>query len=140
MATVIAPSDSNQSKTIIKLTEADSPYTLDRKLCPCLITNGGASDAVTVVLPADFKGGEVVEAMVLAAQDIILDPGLATQFIQGDDGTNVAAAFAAGKAVIGDALGEKITLTGFTPGTAGVWLATQQALNDGSGVFNEEQG
>ncbi len=140
MATIVRPVDSASSKTVIKLTQADSPYTLARDLCPCLIINEGATGAVTVTLPGDAKGGEQVEAMCLAAQDIILDPGNAVDRIIGDDGTSLTD-LADGKALIGDAIGEKCTLVCLgDDGTGDLeWLATLQQLNDGTGVFNEEQ-
>jgi len=140
VATKTKPSDSAQSKTVLKVTQADTGVTIDREDCPILITNSGATGACVVNLPTDAKGGEQVEAMCLAAQDIALDPQ-GSNVIIGDDGTNVATAFAAGKQVIGDALGEKITLVCLGPNSSGnlEWLATLQQLNDGSGVFNEEE-
>lgn len=139
MATKVKPSDSAQSKTILKVTQADSPVTLERNDCPILITNEGATGACVVNLPTDAKGGEQVEAMCLAAQDIDIHPGTGNRII-GDDGTNPAADFADAASANGDALGEKITLVCLGPDSTGdlEWLATLQQLNDGTGVFNEE--
>ena len=138
MATVVSPSDGAQTYTIVKVTQADTPYALDRNKCPVLVTNEGATGACVLSLPTDAKGGEVVEALCLAAQDIKIDPGDANRLI-GDDGTSYTD-ITDGSALVGDAIGEAVKLVCIGPDSTGdiEWVATKQTNNDGSDVFNEE--
>lgn len=135
MVTTTNPTDGAQTRRIIALTQADDSYDLDRNDCPCLIHNSGATGAVTVNLPTDAKGGEEVTALCLAAQDLALNPGSGNQ-IYADDATAYGA-LAAGKSLIGDALGESVTLIALGDGD---WVAVKQTANDAAaGAFNEEQ-
>lgn len=142
MVTKNDPSDGAQSITVIALTDDDSPYDLLRSECPCLIHNNGAGGATVVNLPTNVKGGEVVEVVVLAAQDIALNPGTGNRVI-GSDGTAYGD-LADGKQVIGDAVGETIKLIALGPDVDGdiEWLAVRQHDNSpaAGGSFNEEEG
>lgn len=132
MATATSPSDSAQSKTMINLTQADSPYSLDRNACPCIITNDGATGAVTVNLPEDCKGGETVEAVVTVAQDIILNPGSAGT-IAASNGTAFSTQ-SAGATLIGDALGERVALASKGGDD---WIATDQSVAGPANAFSQ---
>lgn len=140
MATITSPNQGNQTRHVVHLTQADSPYTLDPNLCPCTIHNEGATNAVNVDLSGNFKGGEEIRAVVIAAQDIILDPGAGNRII-GSDGTAFAD-LADGKGVIGDAAGEIIQLECLGADSNGAieWLVTsQQNANAAAGQFNQEE-
>ena len=141
MVTKNDPTDGAMNMTVIAATDSDSPYTLDRVECPALIHNEGAAGALVVNLPIDAKGGEVVEAVCLAAQDIAIDPGDGNRII-GSDGTAYGD-LADGKQVIGDAKGETIKLVCLGPDDNGdiEWLAVRQHDNAPAAAdnFNEEQ-
>ena len=140
MADKIDPTRGTQTRTVINVTQADDDYTLERHECPALITNQGATGACTVNLPTDAKGGEEVEAVVVAAQDILLNPGSGNRII-GSDGSTYAD-LADGEEVIGDAAGETIRLVCLGPDGSGnlEWLAVVQHDNSpaAGGSFNEE--
>ena len=125
MATITKPTDSAQSRTIINLTQADSPYTLDRNDCPCLIHNLGATGAVNVILPQDAKGGEEAEFLVIADQDLQADPG-AVGAVYASNGTAYAKQ-TDNKYINGDDGGEAVKLTSLGGGD---WAATNQQVNN----------
>jgi hypothetical protein len=141
MATELPKSPGSRSVTILKLTQADSPYSLTVEQCPCFITNEGATGALAVNLPTAAVGGEEVKALCLAAQDIKLTPGANNRII-GSDGTAFGD-FANNKGVIGDAIGEKVTLICNGPdGSSNLeWVAEVQTNNNPGTVsnFNEEE-
>jgi hypothetical protein len=141
MATVINLTHGSQSSSIVKLTQADSPYTLALTQCPAFITNEGASGGVTVNLPTGAVGGEVVEAVCLAAQDIILVPGAGNR-ITGSDGSTFGD-YADNKGAIGDAIGESIKLICNGPDGSSKLEWIVKTHSNGSpaagAFFNEEQ-
>lgn len=106
---------------------------ITREECPCLIHNEGGTGAAVVQLPEDPKGGEVVKVVVLAAQDIQVEPGAARAIYSA--GAAVYAKQADGKYINGDAIGEQVTLT--YSALLDDWIASAQL--DGFGVvgFNE---
>jgi|6_EtaG_2_1085325.scaffolds.fasta_scaffold210511_2 hypothetical protein len=128
MATRSSGELGSSSRQVITVTEADTPFTLQRSDCPCLIVNTGASSGVTISLPTDCKGGEEVDAAVVVAQDIILDPGSTGSI---SDGATIGAT---GSTYLGDALGEKIAITAIDTND---WLITSNQAVASAGAFNE---
>jgi len=106
-----------------------------REECPCLLHNQGGSGTATVLLPTDPKGGEVVKALVLAAQDLRLDPG-ASRAIYADDATSAGYVKQTdGKYINGDAVGEQVTL--IYSALLDDWLALGQSDGAGGSGFTE---
>lgn len=140
MVTTNEPTDSAQTRTILNVTDSDSPFDLSRHQCPALVHNQGAGGKTVINLPTDAMGGEEVEGVVLAAQDLAFDPGSGNRIIGSDGGS--FSFLAAGAQVIGDAAGETIKLVCLGPDSNGnvEWLATRQHDNapGTAGNFNEE--
>lgn len=69
------------------------------------ITNFGAAGTITITLPAGRRVGDRFTFAVMAAQQLRIDPGVATDtiFING-------AEQAAGKYIVADALNESVTV------------------------------
>jgi hypothetical protein len=131
MATKLNPSDSAQTLKVINVTNADSPYTLDRDDCPCFIHNLGTSTGCIVNLPTNAKGGEEVYAVVIVAQDIAFEPG--AKVIYSSNGTTYAAQ-TAGFQLHGDAIGEAVHMVA---DSAGNWWVLSQQAPGGAGAFTE---
>lgn len=125
MATETNQSDGHQTKRVINVTQADTPYTLNRNDCPCVIHNSGATGAVEVTLPQDAKGGEEVIALVIADQDLQISPGAAGA-IYASNGTAYAKQ-TDDKYLNGDDGGEAIHLVSIGGGD---WVAVNQQLNN----------
>jgi hypothetical protein len=118
---------------VLNVTQADTPYDLDRNHCPVLIHNRGATGACAVNLPTNPKGGEVVDAVAIAAQDITLDPGDSAS-ITASDGSSYAEQ-TDGLTIIGDAGGESIRLVYDAEGAT--WMSVRQLDAAGAGEFSE---
>lgn len=128
MATRSSGELGSSSRQVITVTQADTPFTLKRSDCPCLIINTGASGSCVISLPTDCKGGEEVEAVVVVAEDITLDPGDTGSI---SDGVTIGST---GDAYTGDALGEKISITAIDTDD---WLITSNQSVASAGAFNQ---
>lgn len=131
------PINSNQSVTLLKVTQADSPVSLEGSEFPCLITNEGATGSVTINLPTRISGGEKVTALCLASQTISISPTSLGRVI-GLDG-DAYGDLSDGSAITIDTKGQILSLTCLGRDTNGMieWAAELQAKNTEIGNLSQ---
>lgn len=63
--------------------DVDTPFTLERADCPCLLHNASAAATLEVELPQNAKGGEVVQVIITVAEILRLNTSGGAFYING---------------------------------------------------------